>query len=387
MQVTHSSRFSCRTLSGNKIKQMSMSWYQTKAAAMLGIEYPILQGPFGGKLSSVELVSTVSNNGGLGGYGAYSLSPQEIIETDKEIKAATNKPYNINLWVSDTDELDGAVSDEQFTRALRLFQPYFDELGIALPEKPAPFKSRFENQVEVLLHQRPPVFSFVFGIPAADILEQCHRLGIVTIGAATTLDEAIALESAGVDGIVASGFEAGGHRPSFLASAESSTIGTFVLLQLVKEKVKIPVIAAGGIANGKGVAAALTLGADAVQIGTAFLATEASNATAMHRQMLFADAAKYTTLSRAFTGRTGRGIANRIAAELMEKGKDLLPFPLQSQLMSHLRKAAIAQEKWDLVYFWAGQIAPVLKHTNAADLMKAMVAETTGCFDHRNNKV
>src|SRR5687767_14717744 len=201
-------------------------WHQTKASEILGIKYPILQGRFGGNLSSVELVSTVSNAGGLGGYGAYTLSPEEIIQVDQQIKAATNKPYNINLWVSDTDAVNGVVSDEEFRIAKALFKPYFDEAGIDLPAKPGPFKSRFENQVEVILHQKPPVFSFIFGIPSADILEQCRRLGIVTIGGATTVDEAIALESAGVDMIIASGFEAGGHRPSFLASAESSTIGT-----------------------------------------------------------------------------------------------------------------------------------------------------------------
>ncbi len=157
-------------------------WYQTKASEILGIQYPILQGPFGGKLSSVELVSTVSNAGGLGGYGAYTLSPQEIIEVNQQIKAATNKPYNINLWVSDTDAIDDTVSDGHFKKAQELFKPYFEELGIELPEKSGPFKSRFENQVEVVLHQRPPVFSFIFGIPSADILEQCRRLGIVTIG-------------------------------------------------------------------------------------------------------------------------------------------------------------------------------------------------------------
>src|SRR3984885_11708992 len=313
-------------------------WYNTKASEILGIQYPILQGPFGGNLSSVELVSTVSNAGGLGGYGAYTLTPQEIIEVDKQIQAATNKPYNINLWVSDTDAVDGTVSDEQFKQAQQLFKPYFDELGIALPEKPAPFKSRFENQVEVILHQKPPVFSFMFGAPSADILEQCRRLGIVTAGAATTLDEAIVLESAGVDMIIASGFEAGGHRPSFLAPAESSVTGTFVLLQLIKEKVKTPVVAAGGIANGKGVAAALALGADAVQIGTAFLATDESNATAIHKQMLFSDEAKYTTLSRAFSGRLGRGVSSRIAQDLTDKEKSFLPFPLQAQFMSYLRK-------------------------------------------------
>jgi nitronate monooxygenase len=357
-------------------------WYQTKASEILGIQYPILQGPFGGNLSSVELVSTVSNAGGLGGYGAYTMSPQEIIEIDQQIKAATRKPYNINLWVSDTDAIDGTVSDEQFKKAQELFKPYFDEAGMPLPGKPSPFKSRFENQVEVVLHQKPPVFSFMFGTPSADILEQCRRLGIVTMGAATTLDEAIALESAGVDMIIASGFEAGGHRPSFLASAESSTTGTFVLLQLIKEKVKIPIIAAGGIANGKGVAAALALGADAAQIGTAFLATDESNATAIHKQMLFSDEAKYTTLSRAFTGRLGRGITSRIAKDLVNKENAFLPFPLQTQFMSHLRKAAIEQEKWDMILFWGGQIAPILKHKKAAELMRSILEETTAYFDH-----
>lgn len=357
-------------------------WYQTKASEILGIQYPILQGPFGGNLSSVELVATVSNAGGLGGYGAYTLSPQEIIEVDRKIKAATSKPYNINLWISDTDAVDGTISNEQFKRSQELFKPYFDELGIALPEKPAPFKIGFENQMEVILHQRPPVFSFMFGVPSADILEQCRRLGIVTVGAATTLDEAVFLEAAGVDMIIASGFEAGGHRPSFLAPSESSTTGTFVLLQLIKEKVKTPVIAAGGIANGKGVAAALALGADAAQIGTAFLATDESNATAIHKQMLFSDAAKYTTLSRAFTGRLGRGITSRIARDLVHQENGFLPFPLQTQFMSHIRKAAIEQEKWDMILFWGGQIAPVLKHTKAAELMRSLIEETTAYYNH-----
>ncbi|TMI86647.1 MAG: nitronate monooxygenase, partial [Bacteroidetes bacterium] len=178
-------------------------WYNTKATKTLGIDYPIMQGPFGGGLSSVELVATVSNKGGLGGYGAYTLSPEEIIEVNNKIKAATNKPYNINLWVSDSDAQNGTVTDEQYEQAAQLFRPYFDETGIALPGKPAPFKSRFENQVQVILDIHPKVFSFVFGIPSADVLEQCRKLGIKTIGAATTLDEALALEAAGVDMIIA----------------------------------------------------------------------------------------------------------------------------------------------------------------------------------------
>ncbi|WP_259070152.1 NAD(P)H-dependent flavin oxidoreductase [Mucilaginibacter sp. X4EP1] len=356
-------------------------WYNTKATEILDIQYPIMQGPFGGNLSSVELVATVSNAGGLGGYGAYTLSPQEIVAVDKQIKAATNKPYNVNLWVSDTDAPDGTVSDEEYNRVKNLFKPYFDEAGISLPEKPVPFKSRFENQLQVIFDIKPKVFSFMFGTLSADVLEQCRRLGIKTIGAATTLDEAILLENSGVDMIIASGFEAGGHRPSFLASAESSTTGTFVLLQLIKEKVKVPVIAAGGIANGKGVAAAIALGASAVQIGTAFLATDESNALPIHRLMLFSDAAKYTTLSRAFTGRLGRGLTSRIAKDMWEKEKAFIPFPLQTTFMSPLRKAALDQEKWDMILFWGGQIAPILKHTKASELMQSLIEETTAYFD------
>jgi nitronate monooxygenase len=274
------------------------------------------------------------------------------------------------------------VTDVQFKQAQTFFKPYFDELGIAMPEKPAPFKSRFENQAGVILDIRPKVFSFMFGTPSADVLEQCRRLGIKTVGAATTLDEAIFLENAGVDMVIASGFEAGGHRPSFLASAESSTTGTFVLLQLIKEKVKTPVIAAGGIANGKGVAAALALGASAAQIGTAFLATDESNALPIPRQMLFSDAAKYTTLSRAFTGRLGRGLTSRVAKDLLGKEKQFLPFPLQTTFMSSLRKAALEQEKWDMILFWGGQIAPILKHIKAKELMQSLIDQTNAYFNN-----
>jgi nitronate monooxygenase len=355
-------------------------WNRTSASKKLGIEFPILQGPFGGNLSTVKLTSTVSNLGGLGGYGAYTLSPQEISETIRQIKSLTDKPYNINLWVSDTDAGDASITDEQFRKVRQLFRPYFEEVGAELPGEPLPFKSRFENQMEAILHEKPPVFSFVFGVPSADILEQCRRSGTVTVGAATTLDEAILLDSAGVDMIIASGFEAGGHRPSFLASAESSTMGTFVLVQLIKEKVKTPVIAAGGIANGKGIAAAFKLGADAVQIGTAFLATEESNAPAVHREMLFSDAAKTTTLSRAFTGRLGRGIANRVTKDMINQEIDFLPFPLQSHFTSHLRKVAIEKERWDLIYLWSGQIAPALKHRKTGALMKSLVEEAAQLF-------
>jgi nitronate monooxygenase len=365
------------TTSDNKNTNGNTMWYNTKATEILGIQYPILQGPFGGGLSTVELVTAVSQAGGLGGYGAYTLSPQEIVDVDRKIRQATNKPYNLNLWVSDTDAVQGTVTDDVYERAKAQFKPYFDEVGVALPEKPKPFQSRYENQLQVVLDIRPKVFSFMFGIPSADVLEQCRRLGIKLVGAATTLDEALALDNAGVDMIIASGFEAGGHRPSFLAPAEQSTTGTFVLVQLLREKVKAPIIAAGGIANGRGIAAALTLGADAAQVGTAFLAVDESGALPAHRAALFSTAAQHTTLSRAFTGRLGRGITTRVATDLIGQEKNILPFPLQTTFMSSLRQAALAQKKHDMILFWGGQIAPILKHTKAADLMQSLITETS----------
>jgi len=358
-------------------------WYNTKATELLGIRYPILQGPFGGGLSSVELVATVSNLGGLGGFGAYTMSASDIYAIDKRIKAATNLPYNLNLWVSDTDAVAGTVSDEVYDQVKARFQPYFDEAGVELPPKPAPFKSRFEDQIQAVLDIRPKVFSFMFGIPTPDILEACRQRGIVLVGAATTLDEALALQNAGVDMIIASGFEAGGHRPSFLAPAEQSLTGSFVLVQLIREKVNLPIIAAGGIADGRGVAAALTLGADAVQIGTAFLACEESGALPVHRAALFSDSAKHTTLSRAFTGRLGRGINTRLAQEMIGKEDGLLPFPLQTTFMSSLRTAALERQKYDMVLFWGGQIAPILKHRKAAELMRSLIEETTEILNQR----
>ncbi|HEY4108282.1 nitronate monooxygenase [Puia sp.] len=360
-------------------------WNKTKATQLLNIDYPILQGPFGGGLSSVELVATVSNAGGLGGYGAYTMSPQDIYAIDREIRAATGKPYNLNLWVSDTDAPGGVATAEQYQRAREAFGGYFDELDIPFPEKPAPFATRFANQLQVVLDIKPRVFSFMFGTLPVAILEECRSKGILTVGAATTLDEAIALEATGVDLIIASGFEAGGHRPSFLASAESSTTGTFVLLQLIREKVKTPVIAAGGIATGRGIAAALTLGADAVQIGTAFLACDESNALPVHREMLFSDAAKYTMLTRAFTGRLGRGLTSRIGKDQAGGHPANLPFPLQTTLMSSLRKAAIARQKWELMLFWGGQIAPVLRYRKAGQLMQSLIQETGAVITNLKN--
>lgn len=355
-------------------------WNQTRITELFGIQYPILQGPMGGGFSTPELLATVSNAGGLGSLGAYTLTPEQILETNKIIKTKTDKPYNINLWVSDVDERLADYPVESLEKVKALFKPYFDELCIPLPDLDPNIPSKFLKQVEVLFEIRPKVFSFIFGIPSKEILDECRKLGINTVGAATTLDEALALEEANVDAIVAAGFEAGGHRPSFLKPANESLTGTFSLIQQLKAKIKTPVIAAGGIADGKGIAAALTLGADAAQLGTAFLVTEESNATPVHKARLFSDEAKYTVLSKSLTGRMGRMIRNRISEDIKYE-TPVLPFPLQTRLMGPLREAAIAQGKTDMINFWSGQNAVNLKYTKADELIQALILETNSIFN------
>lgn len=348
-------------------------WQATEATRILGIAHPIIQGPFGGGLSTVKLAATVSNMGGLGSYGAHVLAPDEIVRLAGELRAQTSKPFALNLWVSDHDEGGEALDAESFERAWKLFAPYFAELGIDEPEPPVHFHPAFDKQVEALIEARPPVFSFVFGIPSRAILQACRVRSIVTVGAATTIAEAQALDEAGVDLIVATGFEAGGHRPSFLARAEDSLMGTFALTQLVSRRVKRPVVAAGGIADADGLRAALTLGAQAGQIGTAFLACAESNATEAHRAVLFSEQAQQTVLTRAFSGRLARGVHNRWSAEWAARAADIAPFPVQNWFLSKLRPAAISAGRTDLVSLWGGQIAPNLRHRSAAALMASLI--------------
>ncbi|MCF2489410.1 nitronate monooxygenase family protein [Dyadobacter sp. CY347] len=347
---------------------------QTRITALLGIQYPILQGPMGGGFSNAALLAAVSNAGGLGSYGAYTLTPEQILAADREVKTKTSKPYNINLWVSDVDKSLESFPPEKLEKVKQLFKPYFDSLSIPLPDLDTNIPSKFLKQVEAVFEARPAVFSFIFGIPSKDILDEARRLGIKTVGSATTLDEAIALEQAGVDAIVASGFEAGGHRPSFLKPAPDSLTGTFALVQHLKARIKTPIIAAGGIADGAGIRAALTLGADAAQIGTAFLVTDESSATPAHRSTLLSDESRYTVLSKSLTGRMGRMIRNRVTEEV-SYGTEVLPFPLHSRFMGPLREAALAQGRTELSIFWSGQNAVNLKPGTTAEFMQSLIDE------------
>lgn len=351
-------------------------WNKTKFTDLLGIKYPIVQGPFGGGLSSVTLTSTVSNTGALGSFGGQPFTAKEIIETCIAIRKATDKPFNINLWVNDRDDCLAKFHDEDYKKLTNLFRPYFNELGLQIPERPKELGAKFEEQVEAIFEAKPAVFSFVYGMPPENVLEKCRQLGIKTVGAATTVDEAIALEKAGADALVATGFEAGGHRVSFLQSAEDSLTGTFSLIPQVADSVKIPIIAAGGIADARGIKAAFALGADAVQMGTAFLATNQSNASQDHKDKLFSPASKYTALTKIFTGRLSRGIRNRLIEELKGKEDLLAPYPLQSKFMSYLKAyPATANSNPDFKSYWAGQSASLLKHRDAKVLIESLVNE------------
>jgi nitronate monooxygenase len=351
-------------------------WNKTKFTKLLDIDYPIVQGPFGGGLSSVNLTSTVSNSGGLGSFGGQPYSANEIVDTCNEIKKHTNRPININLWVSDRDKHLEIFNIDDYNKLSELFRPYFNELGLPLPERPTNLGPKFEEQIEAIFETKPAVFSFVYGIPSQCILEKCKSLGIKTVGAATTVDEAIAIENAGVDAVVATGFEAGGHRVSFLNSAESSLMGTFSLIPQLADNVKIPIIAAGGIADARGIKAALVLGADAVQMGTAFLATSQSNASQDHKDILFTEDSKYTTLTKIFTGRLSRGIQNRLTDDLKQSEHLLAPYPLQGKFMSYLKAyPPTANGNPDFKSYWAGQSASLLKHRDAKTLIEKLVME------------
>ncbi len=254
-------RSSSRSSSSCTAKVDVSSWHHSAAARAIGVRYPIVQGPFGGGQSSAALTAAVSNLGGLGSYGARTHTPQEIREVVADIRRRTASPFGVNLWLSVEDPGASQVTREQFEQAREALRPLYRLAGVEPPAFTRVAAPRVDDQIDAVLELRVPVFSFVFGVPEASVLAECRRRSIVTMGAATTVDEARALEASGVDLVVASGFEAGGHRPSFLRSADSSLTGLFALVPQVVDAVRIPVIAAGGIADGRTVAAAFMLGA------------------------------------------------------------------------------------------------------------------------------
>lgn len=353
-------------------------WHETAISRALAIRFPVLLGPFGAGMSSEGLVALVSEAGGLGIYGANALSPERIRQVAARLRQLTSQPFGFNLWVPTPGQ---PVSEAPGYEAAReRLAPYFAEFGLPLPQRPGRFSELYDDQVEAMLAARPAVFSFVYGIPGPDILAECRRRDILTIGTATTADEAQAIEKAGVDMVVASGFEGGGHRGSFLTEPEEVLTGLFSLLPQIADRVAIPVIAAGGIADGRGIAAALALGAAGVQVGTAFLACAESGMSPAYRAALFSDEARDTCLTRAFTGRLARAIRNRFTDAMAADPGALAPYPVQSWLTGQIRAAARDQGRTDLLNLWAGQSAALLRHRSAGPLFEALIAETTAVF-------
>jgi len=353
---------------------MLARWNQNRLTTKLGIEYPIIQGPLGG-LSSQRLTAAVSNFGGLGSFGAHALTPEAIKDVIAKIRSLTSNPFAMNLWVSTEDEGARKSDENAFNRSLAPIAVHIAALGAPRPEYEPYSQIQFEDQARILLDERVPVFSFIYGIPPREILEECRAKRIVTIGTATTPEESAALQDAGVDAIVASGFEAGGHRGSFLRAADDSLTGTFSLVPQIADTVNLPVIAAGGIADARGVVAAMVLGAEAVQMGTVFLACEESGASPLHRQVLRGKKAGHTALTKGFTGRLARGIQNRLLVELNDAETPVLPYPLQRRLVRNLAIPAEAAGRSDLLPLWAGQSANLSTCTDVSAFLTSLVEE------------
>jgi nitronate monooxygenase len=360
---------------------LRQSWMNTPLTRILGIELPIIQGPLGG-FSSERLVAAVSNLGGLGSFGANSLAPDAVAGIVDQIRSLTSKPFAINLWVSTEDSGARASGERAFQRALATLAPLLDEIGAPPPAYQPYVPVSFKAQARAMLDARPPVFSFIMGIPPREIFEECRARKIVTVGTATTVDEAIAIEQSGADIVVASGLEAGGHRGSFLRPAEESLTGTFSLVPQIADAVTIPVVAAGGISDARGIAAAFDLGADGVQIGTAFLATEESGASALHRQALLCGNVR-TGLTNGFTGRLARGIKNRLMEAVNASDAAVLPYPLQRALVRNLVVPAAKAERADLLQLWSGQNASLLKHGTVDALMRDLVDGVSAILRNR----
>jgi len=346
------------------------------ATSLFGIRTPIVLGPFGG-MSSVELTAAVSEAGGLGSFGLYGLGPDRISEVARELRERTSRPFALNLWLPfrrPGEPAPGEGFDRgDYDRAVDALRPLFAEAGADIPAWPVAPLPDIDEQLDAALAARPSVLSFIFGVPSPELVEEAHRHGIRVVGTATTVPEAVALQQGGVDAIVASGAEAAGHRPSFLAEPEASLVGSLSLIPQVVDAVDVPVIAAGGIADRRGVAAAFALGASAAQVGTAFLATRQSVAPEVHRARIRSALAHDTVLTRAMSGRSARGVPNR-AVRAIEQSGVVAPFPLQNILTGVFRRAASQRGDAELLSLWMGQSAGLTRHDDAADVFAELAA-------------
>jgi len=342
-----------------------------KISELFGTDLPIIQAPMAGAQSGAMAIA-VCNAGALGSLPCALLTVDAMRKELETLKAQTTKPYNVNFFC----HAPPAASAEREAAWRAALAPYYREYGIdadAIPPGPgrAPFSEEFADALEPY---RPPVVSFHFGLPAKELLARVKRWGSKILCSATTVDEARWLEARGVDAIIAQGVEAGGHRGLFLTDDLTTQVGTLALLPQVVRTVKLPVIAAGGIADAQGVAAALALGAAGVQVGTAYLLCPEATISAVHRSALKGDAARHTALTNLFTGRPARGIVNRVMRELGAISGAPPAFPLATSAIMPLRAKAEAKGSGDFTPLWSGQNATGCKEVPAAQLTRELAA-------------
>ena len=314
----------------------------------------------------------VSNAGGLGSLPGAMLTPDGLRDEITAITTSTSTPYNVNFFCHTTPPADA----DREARWRDLLAPYYRELGIDSETiQPGPARAPFDHDTaDVLAQFKPPVVSFHFGLPAKPLLERVRQWRPMIISSATTVDEACWLEAQGVDAIIAQGVEAGGHRGIFLSDDLTTQIGTFALVPQIARAVSVPVIAAGGIADAAGVAAALALGAAAVQVGTAYLLCPEATTTRVHREALASPRARHTVLTNVFTGRPARGIVNRLITELGPISPAAPAFPRATAAVMPLRSKAETRGSGDFSPLWSGQNATGCKNIPAAELTRELAA-------------
>ncbi|HJV54288.1 MAG TPA: nitronate monooxygenase [Noviherbaspirillum sp.] len=339
---------------------------------LLGITLPIIQAPMAGSQGSA-LAAAVSGAGGLGSLPCALLSPDAMRKEIAAIRARTDKPFNLNFFCHTPPE----AKPEYETRWRARLAPYYKEFGIDPDSIPTglgrqPFS---EAAAEVLDECKPAVVSFHFGLPSDALLERARRCGAKILSSATTVDEARWLEARGVDAIIAQGLEAGGHRGMFLTDDMTTQMGTFALLRQLVRAVKVPVIAAGGIADAEGVAAAMAMGAAGVQLGTAYLLCPETTISDVYRAVLSSEAARHTAVTNIFSGRPARGIVNRVIREVGPMAAEAPPFPLATSAVAPLRAKAESQGSGDFSPLWSGQNATGCKAIPAAELTRQLAAK------------
>lgn len=345
----------------------------TVLTEQLGLRHPIIQAPMAGGGDTPALVAAVCEAGALGSIGATYLTPQQIADTCAAVRSKTSRPFGINLFVPEVP-VPGDVHPEA---AVARVAPFFEELGLPRPGPPVAAARDFDAQLDAALDGGAAVFSFTFGMLPAAARDKAKARGLRIGGTATTVDEAVALERAGIDFVVAQGSEAGGHRGTFAgpvdqAAFEAGMIGTLALVPQIVDAVRVPVVASGGIMDGRGIAAVLALGAAGAQLGTAFLTCEEAGVPDVYKQAIADAHEDQTRITRAFSGRPARGIVNRFMREVEE----VLPFPLQNTLTRPLRTAAARQGRAEFLSLWAGQGVRMARRMKAAALVAALAEET-----------